>query len=285
MKLTPYVCVFLSWLLAAAPLPGQTAGTLAGTPTLLPPPGGAGLAQIRVIENDGAETPAGSHSIKGITVEVSDAAGAAVADAAITIRLPDSGPTGSFADGTHSGIAYTDASGRAEINGIQWSLAPGLVSMRVTATKATSHAGVLLEKTLTRAMPPVAPVLAADTAELPGTIDILQAIPPPAAPAFALPVARSGASQPAPHNPGTPAHAQLPNAGTAQAQAPLVSVTNTGATGYHPHHGKTKWVIAAVIAAGAGGALMAMHGKGTAPAGAAVAPLSIGTPSISIGHP
>lgn len=283
MKSTRYVCVLLSSVLAVAPAAGQTAGTLAGTPALLPPPAAAGLAQVRVIENDGAETPAGSSSTKGITVVVSDAAGTALADAAVTIRLPERDPTGTFADGTHSAIAYTDASGRAEINGIRWGSLPGSVSMRITAAKGTSHAGVLMEKILTRPVPATAPILPAYAAEVAGPTDMLQAFPPPAAPGFELPIAKSGASGPMPQ-PGTPAHAQLPNTAAAQTQPPSVSITTTGATGYHPHHSK-KWVIAAVVvAAGAGGAFAAMHGKASAPA-AAVAPLSIGTPSISIGHP
>jgi hypothetical protein len=283
MKNSQLLCVFLSSMLAVAPLLGQTAGTLAGTPALLPPPAAVGLAQVHVIENDGGQTPAGSQSTKGITVEVSDGTGAAVADAAVTIRLPETEPTGIFADGTHSAVAYTDGSGRANINGIQWGLSPGSVSMRITATKGTSHAGVLLEKILTRPTPALAPVLPAYTAAVSNTTDMLQAIPPPPAPAFELPIAKSGASGSMPE-PGTPAHPQLPNTATAQTQPPSVSVTTTGATGYQPHHSK-KWVIAAVVAgAAAGGAFAAMHGKAGTPA-AAVAPLSIGTPSISIGPP
>ena len=280
MKMTPCVCVFLSLVLAMAPLPAQT---LTGTPALAPPPAAAGLGQVRVTENDGAQSPAGARSLKGITVEVTDAAGAPVADAAVTIRLPESGPTGTFADGTHSTVVYTGAGGRAEINGIQWDREPGLVSMRITATKGESHAGVLLEKTLTPAAAPTPPVLPAQAAAVSSSNDMLQAMPPPLPPAYGIPVARSGASAPAPE-PGTPAHPQLASGAAGQSEPPKVSITTTGATGYHPHHGKTKWVIAAVAAAAAGGAFAAMHGKGAAPA-AAVPPLSIGTPSISIGHP
>lgn len=296
MRLTPYLCVFLSSVLAVAPLPGQTAGTLAATPALIPAPAASGLAQVRVIENDGAQASIGSRSIKGMTVSVTDAAGEPVSDAAVSVRLPESGSTGTFADGTHSAIAYTDASGRALINGIQWSATAGPVSIRVTATKGTSHAGVLLEKTLTQPLAAPAPVSPADTLDHPNTMDPLQEMPP--APPYAPPVAqlpvsplpvtpiavtKTGATGLA--EPGTPAHPQLPSASTAQAQPPSVSITTTGATGYHPHHSNKKWVIAALVAAGAaGGAMAMMHGKGAAPA-AAVAPLSIGTPSISIGHP
>jgi hypothetical protein len=268
-------------VLAAAPVPGQTPRVLDGAPALAPPPE-AGLAQLHVVENDGAETAAGSQSIKGITVEVSDASGGAVADAAVTVRLPDSGATGTFADGTHSTVAYTDIKGRAEITGIQWSSVAGSVPMRITATQGTSHAGVLLEKMLTQpvaAAPPASE--AVQSADVPEVKEMLANMPPAPSSPFDMPVAKSGASGVTPQ-PGTPAHAALPNS-TAQTQPPSVSVTTTGATGYHPHHGKGKWIIAAVVAAGAGGAMMAMHGKASAPA-ATVAPLTIGTPSISIGY-
>jgi hypothetical protein len=85
--------------------------------------------------------------------------------------------------------------------------------------------------------------------------------------------------------PGTPAHVTIPSQ-NAETQPPSVSITNTGASpGKNSHNSKTKWIIAAVAVAGAGGAMMAMKGgKGGAPAAAAPS-LSIGTPSISVGHP
>lgn len=300
MNTAHWLSLFLSSLLVTAPLPAQTAGSFSGAPTLAEPPAGAGagLAQVKVVENDGAETPAGSRSAKGITVEVTDAAGVGVAGAAIAVRLPESGPTGTFEDGTHSAIAYTDGTGRVQISGIQWSRSPGPVSMRVTATKGTAHAGVLLEETLTEPSAAVAPasrILPSTQAAKPPQIspvsaDVLgsmtmadQSPTPPPFPQEAIPVARSGASGPV-VQPGALAHPQLPGASTAQTQAPSVSVTTSGASGDKVHSNKTKWLIAAAVAAGAGGAMMAMRGKGSTPAAAAPT-LSIGTPSISVGHP
>jgi hypothetical protein len=285
MNTTRYLCVLLSLLLVAAPLPAQTAGFVTGAPDVAPPPGAATdeLSQVRVVANDGAEVPAGTRSSKGITVEVKDAAGAGVTNAAVAVRLPESGPSGTFEDGTHSAIAYTDSNGRAQINGIRWNSSPGVVTMRVTASKGTSHAGVLLEEKLTEPASADAAAVA-DSQSVRGPLEIAGPLPsPPAFPEDSLPIAKSGASG-ATIQPGTPAHPQLPGAASAQAQQPSVSVTTTGATADRPHSAK-KWLIAAVVAAGAGGAMLAMRGgKSSAPA--PVTPsLSIGSPSISIGHP
>ena len=114
------------------------------------------------------------------------------------------------------------------------------------------------------------------------SIEVLAQLPsPPPPPADTVPVSRSGASAPAP---GTPAHPALPSA-SAETERPVVSITHTGASPEKgSHSNKTKWIIAALAAGGAAGALMAMKGgKGTA--AAAPPSLSIGTPSISIGAP
>lgn len=114
------------------------------------------------------------------------------------------------------------------------------------------------------------------------SVELLAQLPsPPPPPADAVPISRSGASA---ATPGTPAHLTLPST-SAGIERPSVSITHTGASPEKgSHSNKTKWVIAALVAGGAAGAMMAMKGgKGTA--AAAPPSLSIGTPSISIGAP
>ena len=137
----------------------------------------AGSLFVKVIDSDGAQVPANSRSAKGFSVLVTDAAGGPIADAAIALRLPDSGATGVFADGAHSAVAYSDSSGHARFDGIQWGPAAGVMAIRLTATKANEHAGLLLEQTLLNgaAAAPSSPALAVAAPRL----DIAPAVPAP----------------------------------------------------------------------------------------------------------
>src|SRR3569833_2167987 len=110
---------------------------------LLVPPVGAQAAssefQIKVVDDKSPKT---------LTVAVTDMGGSPVPDAAVVIRMPDAGPTAVFGDGTHSAVAYTDASGKASVNDIRWSSEPGLCTLRITATRGNSHAGILFERNI-----------------------------------------------------------------------------------------------------------------------------------------
>lgn len=144
--LSPLFSILLAPLIAVAPVMGQMpVPSHAGDPLSLSPPS----LQLRVLGNEMGGTPAGFRSGQGITVEVSDGAGAHVTNAAVVFRLPDSGPSATFADGSLTAIAYTDSSGRAQAADIHWGTIPGLVNMRITAAKGTTHAGLLLSQTLT----------------------------------------------------------------------------------------------------------------------------------------
>ncbi|MGC2658500.1 MAG: hypothetical protein WA324_11135 [Bryobacteraceae bacterium] len=79
-------------------------------------------------------------------VEVTDLQGKAIADAIVTFRLPEDASGGTFSDGTRIAIVNTDHSGRATVTGIRWSAAVGTASVRVTATRGTIHAGILMER-------------------------------------------------------------------------------------------------------------------------------------------
>ncbi len=290
MKLTyssPFVSLLLIPFLVVLPLPAQSS---------LPAPtaGAQGSAadnalsqsdlQIRMLESDGPQAKVSSAPVKGFTVAVANASGAAVADAAVAVRLPDSGPTGTFADGSHSAVVYTDATGRAHLPALRWSPLPGPLVMRVTATKANSHAALLFDETLTSDTATVVQVPVTPTPSR--TVSVA---PQPGQTATTPAVARTAATPLAtPHvSVATPTSARphaLASTAAAQSQ-PSVSISGGSPDAPSSHSGKAKWIIlAAVIAGGAGGA-MAFVGKGKSNPAPAPPGLTIGTPSISVGHP
>jgi len=217
---------------------------------LPPAPAGAeATLQVRVLESSGSR----------FLVEVTDAAAAPVAGAAVAFRLPDSDPIGTFADGSHATVVYTDTNGRARVDGIHWNRTSGSATVRITAAKGGAHAGLILDQAISTS---VVPVPVAKTAPQPGVLKPVQAkVVTPAAS-----VARSGASAPASSEP------------------PHVSVTSAS-PGEAPHSSSKKWLVLLLVAGAAGaGAAFAMKGK-SASSAAPTPSLSIGNPSISIGHP
>jgi len=228
--------------------------------------------------------------VKGYMFQVTDASGGAVADAAVVLRYPDEGPSATFLDGTHSAVVYTDASGKAFLSGIHWGGTPGPLAVRVTASKGTSHAGLLIEQTIKAAQAQSASKTIAPPAD---------PVPAPSHPA--APPAEAAAVESVPARPGTPAilnrpelAASRPEKITSHASELLpVSVRNepgvtvTSATpGKADHSNTKKWVIILAIAAGAGaGAAMAMRGKSSTSSPAASSAVSIGTPTVSVGNP
>ncbi len=262
ISLSPFISLVLVMLLVVAPLSAQTPVPPADSP------GNSSLVetlQLRIVDSDGAEISAGSKAVKGFTVEVKDSAGNAVAGAAVALRLPDTGASGTFPDGTHAAVAYTDSQGLAHVGALQWNATPGAIAMRVTATKGTAHAGILIEQTLTATAQPTVPALPRVSVEPEA------AVPP-------VLVAKAPAT---PQQPGALASPGIAPV-SAAAQQPAVSVTGSGQA--TTPHSKAKWIAIVAVIAGAGaGAAMAL-GKGksnsSAPAPSAV---SIGSPSISVG--
>ena len=319
--------------LIALPLYGQLPSPNPAAPAPIP----ASL-ELRVIAAEtAASSPTGSHSQQGISVEVRDQSGAAVANAAVIFRLPDTGPSGTFADGTHAAIVYSDASGRARTGAVHWGDAPGIVSLRITAAQGAAHAGFVFEETLGGSAPapvmlpasrPASPAPAVSQAPplTPGNLPAARPAPavsqaPPLTPGN-LPAARpapgvvienvSGKSahkRPKPvakpqdedtddTDPGdvVPAKTAALNYDSPDANVPIrhelgtgadegdspgVSVTSAGGD-VHSGHSKKKWIFIVAAAAGAGVAFAMLH-KGSAPS--ASSGLTIGSPSISIGHP
>jgi len=254
---------FLAILLATALLSGSLSAE-------------TGDLQIRIVDSDGSAAVAGSSTAKGFTVQVSDGAGNGVSDAAVVMRLPDGAVTGAFADGSQAAVAYTDERGQAHLAGVQWSTAPGVVGVRITATKGTIHAGMLFEETLRAGITPAADAAPVAVAVEPDPVVV--------APRPLISVRQPGSVAAA----NVEAFDRLPNVRPANATgSPGVSVTN-GPTGakIHGGGGKTKWIILAVAVAAGAGVAVAMAAKGKSSSSSATAGgVSIGAPTVSVGAP
>lgn len=279
-------CFLLIPSLVVSPLAAQSSAV---APAVIAPAQGSGAVdntdlQLRVVEGSAPEAKVNS-TLKGLTVAVTNATGAPIADAAVAFRLPDNGATGTFPDGSHAAVAYTDTSGRANFTGLHWNQTPGSVAMRVTATKGTSHAALLLNKTLTSDVTTVVQVpqaAAPSTPPPPAQQSVVQqpvlkqsAVQQPGQTASAQPVSRTGAA-PVVITPVPPAPTS-----TAKPE-PTVSVTGASPDS-SPHSSKTKWIILAAVAAAAAGGGFAVMGKGKSTAASTGNALTIGKPSVSVG--
>ena len=247
--------------------------------------------QLRVIQESNG-VPA-----KALTVQVRDENGRPVQDAAVAFRLPDTVPSGTFADGTQSAVAYTDASGTAHVDGMRWIASSGSVPVRITASKGNSHAGLLFEEKLSENVaPPGVPVVRGEETSV-----------RPAQPSFApaLPVPGVAAVE---QSKGAVASAPGELAALAPAARPSVSISNfsksssasanslrsnaepsvsisSSPEGYSNHSSLKKWLIWSAVAVAAGaGAGLAFSGKSSASAATSSSTSTIGTPTINIGH-
>jgi hypothetical protein len=262
--LSTFLSLFLIPLVAVMPLRAELAadGPAATTPSSSKPPQDK-LLKIRLAEDPQATVEASSFA-KGYAVLVTDSAGLPVADVAVAIRLPEDGPTGLFVNGERSAVAYTDATGTAKFPQVNWGSAAGMVSVRITAVKGELHAGVLVDQTVVQQMTDRTAVAAAT--------------PAPKSPAPKL------------QTPGTPTSVAVVQTGATPEQTaetasadPSVSVVNSGSS---QGHSNKKWIILAAVAVAAGaGIALALAGKGGAAAAAAPSSgVSIGAPSINLGH-
>lgn len=107
------------------------------------PIGAQSVLQIRVIEGEGVVYPSGGRATRGITVQVTDETGRPVPGAAVTFRLPDTGPTGAFAEGGKTAIQVTGSDGQAMVWGMQWNRETGPLEVRITASKNNVRAGIV----------------------------------------------------------------------------------------------------------------------------------------------
>ena len=108
----------------------------------------AAIIQLRVLEGEGAVYAAGSRATRGITVQVTDETGQPVEAAAVSFRLPDDGPGGTFGTGLRTEIVTTKADGRATVWGMQWNRTTGPLEVRITAAKDLTRAGIVVSQYL-----------------------------------------------------------------------------------------------------------------------------------------
>ena len=157
----------------------------------------------------------GSRATRGVTIQVTDETGKPVEGARVSFRLPETGPTGTFATGAKTEIATTRADGRAGVWGMEWNRTAGSFEIRITAEKGRARAGTVCAQYLTDSV----------------------------------------------------------------GKAPQMS--RIGPKGGH----KWLWIVVGVAgAAGAGMAVTAAKGKPAPPTPIPTA-ITIGTPSITLGHP
>jgi hypothetical protein len=110
----------------------------------------AGL-NIQVVEGEGQVYGLGARATRGITVQISDDLGRPVNGATVTLRLPEEGPSGTFANGTKTEIATSRADGRVNAWGMQWNRTAGSFEVRITAVKGELRAGTVCSLTLSKA--------------------------------------------------------------------------------------------------------------------------------------
>ena len=175
------------------------------------------IIQLKVVEGEGMVYRTGARASRGLTVLVTDEAGKPVSNAAVSFRLPDSGPSGLFSTGLRTEIVNTGADGRASVWGMQWNKTAGPMEIRVTAVKDQARAGIISTQYLNDTAAPQA-----------GSEGVFKA----------------------------------------------------------SHKSKTRWLLIGALVGGAAAAGMAFGQSHSAtPAAVAPASLSIGTPSIIVGHP
>jgi hypothetical protein len=294
--LSPLLSIFLIPLLVTGPAWTQTA-SLPGSPV--------SSLEIRPL----------SLQSKEAAVLVTDSNGKPVSNAAVVFRLSEDATSGKFADGSYAFVAYSDESGKAVSSVIQ-TAGSAATPLRVTAAKGSAHAGALFayqpvsSQPVIAAAPPAAPKITIST---PTITPVKQeiAIARPAAP-VAEPdaeIERPAAPRVSIQNFGGKSHPSAPGRLAANSEAlprpvatendpnenvplrssfgssssmdsPGVSITSSSMapTG---GHSKAKWLTIIAVAAGAGAALAFAHPGG----GGAASGVSVGAPTVSVGHP
>jgi len=101
------------------------------------------ILQIRVLEGEGVAYPLGGRATRGVTVQVTDETGKPIEGASVSFRLPEEGPSGTFANGSRSEIGMTRADGKASAWGMQWNRTEGSFEIRITAVKGQARAGTV----------------------------------------------------------------------------------------------------------------------------------------------
>jgi hypothetical protein len=101
------------------------------------------LLRLQILDGEGVVNSAGSKSDRPLAVQLTDETGRPLEGVAVSFRMPEEGPGGSFESGMKTEIAITAADGRAAVHGIRWNRIAGPFQIRVTAAKGESRAGAV----------------------------------------------------------------------------------------------------------------------------------------------
>jgi hypothetical protein len=111
-------------------------------------PGAPAVLTIRVVQDNGPVHVVGSRGASVLTVEVIDDVGKPVENAAVSFRLPASGPGGVFSNGLTTEVVITGCDGRAALGGVRFNRTAGPFDIRVTAVKGQVRAGTAIPRQL-----------------------------------------------------------------------------------------------------------------------------------------
>ena len=228
--------------------------------------------RITVVAGEGEKYSAGMHANKPLVIQVTDGLGHPVEGARVSFQLPEEGPGGTFGNGLRTDLAITDASGRANVRGLQINRIPGQFTIRITAAKEQARAGVVVNQWV-QSVPNAPGVVQLKSAQI--SSEASTAAAAPAKTAAPLPASR-------------PAAATLAS-GAQPKPAPVATIIMTGNAPRHPtkalagHSSHKKWVWLGILAAG--GAAGAFAGSQLGSSSAAHGAASGATPSVTIGAP
>ncbi len=104
------------------------------------PPEGSGGIVITILEGEGALNDIRQRTAREPIVQVDDENHRPIAGAAVVFLLPQSGPGGTFADGSLKFSTVTDSNGRAVGKGLQPNKASGSYQIQVIVTVAAQVA-------------------------------------------------------------------------------------------------------------------------------------------------
>ncbi len=248
------------------------------------------LASLLIAQSPGIEVHLAdsNHPGSSVAVDVSDQNAHPVANAAVVFRLPEGSPQATFADGSSSAVAYSDPNGRAQVEGIHWGAVnhPGPVTIKVTAVKGTDHAGLLSELN--------PPVIAAPHSQFRASVEKetpRQALP--VAPVTNISSHGAAAGRPVPGALPVVADDESPDVnvpirhtlatGADEGLAPSVSITSAGRSS--ASGSKKKWLIVLGVAAAGAGVALALTHNGSSSSSTSSSGVSIGAPTVSVGHP
>jgi hypothetical protein len=230
---------------------------------------------LKVVEGEGAVHASGGRAVKPLIVEVTDETGHPVVGAAVSFHFPEQGPSGIFFNGLRTDVVISDTAGRATVRGFQLNHNAGSFQIRITAAKDQARAGIISTQYVSDAKGSTAAVIP-----------------------VMVPTPSVAPTRPASVQPTVQPTVQLAVRPTVQPTVQLAvrpTVQPTVQPGVQPaHHSGRKWVIAALIVAGAAAGGAVARVRASPPGSPATAPgsvsgaaggLSVGVPIITIGHP